>query len=375
MIIRGHRRNSRNPRGRVVRAVFERPAEGGALAVAYPGYGSEDDDDRRTWVTGSISTLIHLALFAALFIASLAPVIEEEIIPVRLLTEEPPPPPPEPAAAPKALAQRRSMNYAPAVQAVQPQIVNPNVVAQASPSVHAEALQMDAVSAVRAPTQVQRSTTVVEKVSAVNSVVRARAHSVDVARVAAPVVRGPVQVDAPAGPSVGPRVVQAAAVEPTVGTAPVQIGGNAGSSSPSGVLAAQDVIGSPDGIPTFSIDTEIGSGYLRGSGGAGTSVTSKSACFLQGEVQSYLGHVKDRTMERWVLPPGVKAGERVTLRFHIDVAGSASRVSLVDASDNALGASAVDALRAAAPFPPMPEDVRCLSQVPIVGTFTNPVGS
>jgi AcrR family transcriptional regulator len=37
--------------------------------------------------------------------------------------------------------------------------------------------------------------------------------------------------------------------------------------------------------------------------------------------------------------------------------------------------SAVDALRAASPFPPMPDDVRCLSLVPIVGTFSNPVSS
>ena len=84
--------------------------------------------------------------------------------------------------------------------------------------------------------------------------------------------------------------------------------------------------------------------------------------------------VQDRTIHRWILPPGVSTGERVRLRFHLDAAGSASKVSLVETSDNALGASAVDALRAAAPFPSMPENVRCLSQIPIVGTFTNPVG-
>ena len=83
--------------------------------------------------------------------------------------------------------------------------------------------------------------------------------------------------------------------------------------------------------------------------------------------------VKDRTIGRWVLPPGLSSDQTVTLRFNLDAAGSASRVSLVDATDNALGASAVDALRAAAPFPPMPSDARCLSQVPIVATFSNPV--
>ena len=76
-----------------------------------------------------------------------------------------------------------------------------------------------------------------------------------------------------------------------------------------------------------------------------------------------------------MLPPGVDAGRRVTLRFRLDVAGSASNVAVERADDNSLGASAVDALRSASPFPPMPDDVRCLSQVPIVGTFSNPVSS
>jgi TonB family protein len=63
----------------------------------------------------------------------------------------------------------------------------------------------------------------------------------------------------------------------------------------------------------------------------------------------------------------------VTLQFKLDVAGSAMSVSLKKASDNALGASAVDALRAAAPFPPMPAAARCLGMVPITATFSNPV--
>jgi TonB family protein len=91
------------------------------------------------------------------------------------------------------------------------------------------------------------------------------------------------------------------------------------------------------------------------------------------EVRSYLSGVKDRTLARWVLPPGVDPDKQVTLRFRLDSAGSASNVSVVRTEDNALGASAVDALRAASPFPPMSEDVRCLTQVPIVGTFSNPV--
>ena len=82
--------------------------------------------------------------------------------------------------------------------------------------------------------------------------------------------------------------------------------------------------------------------------------------------------IHDRVVNHWRLPPGLDANQAVKLRFRLDVAGSATSVSLVEADDNALGASAVDALRAASPFPPMPETVRCLSDFSLIGTFTNP---
>ena len=90
------------------------------------------------------------------------------------------------------------------------------------------------------------------------------------------------------------------------------------------------------------------------------------------EVQQYLSEVQQRTISRWVIPPGVPSGEKVTLRFSLDVGGSASSVSVVKATHNALGASAVDALRAAAPFPPMPAAVRCLGRLMLKADFSNP---
>ena len=135
--------------------------------------------------------------------------------------------------------------------------------------------------------------------------------------------------------------------------------------------------GTPTGAPLVSIDTAVGEGLLRGSGGSGTGLgpsgMTDQECIAKPEVARYLEGVKQKTLERWILPPGVGADKEVKLRFQLDAAGSATHVSVVRASDNALGASAVDALRAAAPFPPMPDSARCLSRVPIVATFTNPV--
>jgi TonB family protein len=353
-------------------AAFEKAANT-RVAYDFPGLTLKDPESaRRTLLTGGLATLVHAGAVAILMIlASLAPMIQEAVIPVQILKEEPPKPKEEPAPAPKALAERRSLDYAPAVQAVQPQIVNPRVVAEASPAVSSETLQMDAVSSVVAPKQINRAATVVERVSAVNSVVAARASAVDVSTASGPVVRGPIRPGLPVGPSAGPRQVNVAQGGSSTGTGRLTIGG--GSSVREGVVSNRDVVGSPNGAPLASVDTKVGEGMLRGSGGTGESVVSETACFQKPEVQAYLSQVQSRTLERWVLPPSVSADQQVTLRFKLDVAGSASNVSLVRASDNALGLSAVDALRSASPFPAMPDSARCLMRVPITATFSNPV--
>jgi TonB family protein len=371
-----HRPKRRSPmRLRRAGAAFEKPARGGAAAVEFPGLSlAEPEDRRRTIVSGSLAFGVHAgAVGLLILIASLAPVIEEQLIPVQILKEEVKRD--EPAPAPKALAERRSSTYAPAVQSIQPQVINPRVIAEAAPSVSAEALQMDSVSSVAAPTQISRSATVVERVSAVNSIVAARASNVDVRAVGGSVVRGPIQVEGPVGPSVGPRQVAVATGAPTMGTGTLSIG--SGSSVKEGVVTGRDVLGSPDGAPLVSIDTSVGEGNLRGSGGEGSSVLAGGAktpneCMARNEVKQYLAEIEQRTISRWVLPPGIKSDQKVTLRFRLDVAGSATSVSIKQASDNALGASAVDALRAAAPFPPMPEAVRCLGMLEVTATFSNP---
>lgn len=370
--LRRRPRKKRAP-GHTVRAVFERPSAGSGGVSAYPGFSGPDPEGRRRrLVTAGLAALLHLSVLGFLIVmASLAPQISEELIPVQLLPE--PKPPPEPAAAPKALAEHRALPFDPQVQAVAPQIVNPKIVAEASPAIAADALQMDAVSSVTAPTQIPNATSVaVERVSAVNSIARATAAAVDVSGVTAPAVRGPTRIDAPVGPSVGPRQVTAAAVAPSVGTA-LEIGGK-GSSVAEGVISNRDVVGSPDGALVVSVDTAIGNGLLQGTGGGhGDSIVPETACMSRPEVATYLSGVKARMLDRWVLPPGVDSDKKVTLRFRIDASGSASSVSVKSADDNALGASAVDALRSASPFPPMPERARCLTRVPIIGTFSNPV--
>jgi TonB family protein len=363
----------RHRRRRRIAAAFQPPADGHAAALTFPIRFREPESSKRTLLTGTFATLLHLGVLVTLAVlASLAPAIQEELIPVQLLKEEPPAPE-EPAPAPKALAERRPFDFAPA-RAVAPQVVNPNVMAEASPALKADALEMDSVASVVAPKQIERANTVVERVSAVRSTAAARPTAVDVESVGAPAVRGPVKVDMPAGPSVGPRSVVVASTASTMGSATLDIG--SGSSVREGVVSTRDVRGSTSGALLVSVDTEVGEGFLGGTGGTGTGTggsrdSGPIRCNDRPEVQAYMAQIRARILDRWRLPPGVPVDEWVTLRFRLDVAGSASGVEVLKASDNALGASGVDAMRAASPFPPIPEGARCLARTGIRATFSS----
>ena len=360
------RPRSKHTRQRVC-AAFVQAATAGGAAPDFPMGFRDPDEGKNKFATGSISAAIHFGAIALLFLfAALNPEIVQEIIPVQLLREEAPK---TPAPARRALAERRKLDFAPAMQAVQPQIINKRVIAEAAPAINAEMLQMDSLTAAAAPTPVKRSAIDVDRVSAIGAVGGYQASKVEVNQAAGPAVRGPIEAVRPAGPSVGPRKV-AGTDGNTFGTGSLAI--NQGSSVRDGVLTSRDVVGSPTGAVLVSVDTAVGEGNLSGPGGTGTGLLPDGAatdCLKRPEVNSYIQTLQQRIYSRWNLPYGVK-DVRVMLRFAIDVAGSASSIQLVR-GDNAIGASAIDAMRASSPFPPMPDRVRCLANKNINATFSS----
>jgi hypothetical protein len=352
---------------RRVGTAFLQAATAGGVAPEFPMEFRDPDEGRSKLATGGLSAILHLTVIGLLFLfAALKPEVIEEIITVQLLREEAPKPP---APARKALAERRKLDFAPAMQTVQPQIINKRVIANAAPAINAQMLQMDSLNATAAPTQVKRSAIDVDRVSAIGAVGGYRASKVEVNQAAGPAVRGPVGAVGPVGPSVGPRKV-AGTEGNTFGTGSLAI--NQGSSVRDGVLTSRDVVGSPSGPVLVSVDTAVGEGNLSGPGGTGTGLLPDGAgkdCTQRPEVQAYLDLLYQRIYSRWTLPYGIE-NVRVTLLFAIDVAGSASSIQLVK-GDNAIGASAVDAMRASSPFPPMPDRVRCLANKNINATFSS----
>jgi len=275
-------------------------------------------------------------------------------------------PKPAPAPAPKALAERRSVNFAPQAQAIQPQVVNPTVIAKASPAVEAQKLDMNTVSSVTAPREISSAPLAVESVQAAPSPIAATPSKVDLGAAGAPALRGPLEPNAPVGASVGPRQVVASGT--TVGTGSATTGD--GSSVREGQLSSRDVLGSPDGPRLANVNTRVGQSNMKGPGGDGTVLGGGDAdCDTRPEVSRYKQMMKDRIYARW-REQGGTGKVRATFRFKLDVGGSASNIQLISADDPQLGNAAANALRAAVPFPPMSDRVRCLAGSNFTATFS-----
>lgn len=325
------------------------------------------------WI--GVAGLLHASLLIVAFVMNSLPAAQSQdaaiVIPVQILREQPVP---DESAAPaaKALAESRSVDFAPSAQAVAPQVINPHVVAPAAMPVSAAKVEVQSVGTSLAPKNIAAAPMVqAATVSAVSAPSVGSVQPVSIQGAAAPTVVNPTQIDVPVGPSVGPKQV-ASASGTSVGTAPTatHIGG-AGSSVKEGVASSRDVLGTTDGKPIASVNTRVGSGLLHGPGGTGTGQGSVYApCQDRAEVKAYVESIKSRMYARWVLPPGAPNNRPVKLSFTLDASGSLLKVDTTQSSGHAgLDQSAMDALRAASPFPAMSENARCLTGTAIQGSF------
>jgi len=189
---------------------------------------------------------------------------------------------------------------------------------------------------------------------------------------AAPALRGQTNAALPVGASAGPK--QVVAQGNTTGTGSAVTLGN-GSSVREGITSGRDVLGSPDGGPLANVNTRVGQGMMHGEGGNGTGGeggVSLDDCLKRPEVTSYLEQVRSRMYQRWNLPADAPSGQKVLLRFKLDASGSVMTSELEMASDAGIGATALEALRSAAPFAAMSDRVRCLARQGLKGTFSVP---
>jgi TonB family protein len=124
----------------------------------------------------------------------------------------------------------------------------------------------------------------------------------------------------------------------------------------------------PYGVPGGS---KSGSGLAGGGSGVGTGGGSYTG--LKGasnaDYNQYLKQLEKRVNSVWRYPDGVSGVQKVTVRFTLDRAGKLSQAEVLESSDSRLNTSAIEAMKRASPFPPIPESLKDLAGEPLIIRF------
>lgn len=351
-----HRRPAPPAARAVLAAVAAPPGEFPGRAMPEPAGA------RERIVSSGLSILIHAALVAAIALtAYLAPEeVKEQIIEITRI-DDAPDNDTSGSPRPRAIAESTG-RFAPAPMAMQAHVINPSVIqARAASVAAAQAIQVEAVTAIAAPREiVHTAAPTVEAARTYQSIATVTATAVDTSAATAQ-ISGNVSITAPQGVVVGPRQVTTTGATVGIG-GPTALG--TGSSVREGIASGRDVVGGKTG-ERAQIGTVYGEGGGRGFGGSGTGAGGGKACDERPEVTSYIGRVKSRVLARW---RGGSTGT-VELQFTIDAAGTASSIEFISATNPALGAEIAEAMRVASPFEPMSSAVQCLAGETLQATF------
>jgi protein TonB len=131
--------------------------------------------------------------------------------------------------------------------------------------------------------------------------------------------------------------------------------------------------GTGSGVGPYGVPGGSKSGTGLAGGGTGTGTGGGSATGLKGisnaDYNQYLNQLKKRVESVWKYPENVTGVQKVAIRFALDRAGKLTLAEVLDSSDARLNSSALDAIRRASPFPPIPESLKDLANEPMIIRF------
>jgi TonB family protein len=135
-----------------------------------------------------------------------------------------------------------------------------------------------------------------------------------------------------------------------------------------GSLKGMGTAAGPYGAPGGS---RSGSGLSGGGSGAGTGGGSSTGLkgIANSDYNQYLQQLKKRVESVWKYPDDVTGVQKVAVRFILDRAGKLTLAEVLDSSDSRLNTSAVEAIKRASPFPPIPETLKDLANEPMIIRF------
>jgi TonB family protein len=131
--------------------------------------------------------------------------------------------------------------------------------------------------------------------------------------------------------------------------------------------------GSGTGSGPYGVPGGSRSGTGVAGGGTGTGTGGGSPTGLKGisnsDYSQYLNQLKKRVESVWKYPDNVTGVQKVTVRFTLDRAGKLTQAVVLESSDSRLNTSAVEAMKRASPFPPIPETLKDLANEPLIMRF------
>src|SRR5215831_7987661 len=131
--------------------------------------------------------------------------------------------------------------------------------------------------------------------------------------------------------------------------------------------------GTGTGIGPYGVPGGSKSGTGITGGGTGTGIGGGSTTGLKGisngDLNQYLKQVENRVRSVWKYPEEVTGVQKLTIHFSLDRAGKLTQAEVLESSDTKLNASAVEAMRRASPFPPIPESLKDLANEPLIMKF------
>ncbi len=140
-----------------------------------------------------------------------------------------------------------------------------------------------------------------------------------------------------------------------------------------GALKGTGTAPGPFGVPGGS---KTGAGIAGGGTGAGSGGGSTTGLkgLASADYSRYLNQLKKRVESVWKYPDGVSGVQKVAILFTLDRAGRLVQSEVLESSDTRLNASAVEAMKRAAPFAPIPESLKDLANTPLRMQFTVSIG-
>ncbi|HWP57135.1 MAG TPA: TonB family protein [Candidatus Acidoferrales bacterium] len=132
--------------------------------------------------------------------------------------------------------------------------------------------------------------------------------------------------------------------------------------------------GSGSGSGPYGVAGGIRGGAGTAGGGTGTGAGGGSASGIKGKPNAdygaYLKTIEKRVYAVWKYPEDASGVHKVSVRFTVDRAGKLTQAEVLESTDPKINASALEAMKKASPFPPIPESLKDLAGEPLIIRFT-----